>query len=842
MSRVEYSNGSGSILNVTPEQDPNRHYVRDVDRLEPPRRGGRLAIDGARRAGRSRALDALADAEPRRPVLRLAGTRELADVPHGAFRLALPDLPAPPSFDDVVAAGRDAIDDDGLLVVDDGRWLDGGSVRALSLLAGFAGLAIVAGRDHPLVTADTEVVEVQLLSPDGLRRLVEAELGGPVHREVIAELGALTGGRAGLAVPLLREARRADHVVRRRGVWILEGPLVTEGATAETAELLARPPDQRDALDLLAVAGRLGHDSLRTLGVTDEALVDLERDGLVQSVDGLITLSIPLLGVVGRAMLPTVRRTVLSARVVETEAHRFGPHADPDSVRLAVAAGVPVDGGALVRAGHAFVAEGDLGSAEEVAGQVPDGFDGPMLRAAIAAVAGASTSAHDAVAAALAAARDDGDRASAIEFDLTLTGLGLGQASAAVERARRALCDIADADARHRVKAAIALVSTYLGDLGPARDLDDAVTDPQSMAAGSVPTSLAHAVAGDVAAARAAARRGRAAVASIGQGAAPIGVLLTINEAYADLAEGSAVTARKRLAELAPVVVGTPLAGSVTANEAGMAAFMGDVTTGTALGLEAAIDLGHIDPFATKQALAAFRVIAAGLGGDEAGAAALLDDLDRAWPDPLPFAAGFVALGRAWRHLAGSDEDEAVPHLVAAVAAMQGAGQATFVPLAAHPLAHLDPTAVPGGLSGPPGGLADLVCREAAAIRSQDPAGLAAVAEDLRRGGFLAMAAEALLRAADLDSGPGAPQAMRAFELVARCPGARLPSFRERTPPLTPREVDVARVVAMGCSSAEAASRLHVSVRTIDNHLGRIYGKLGVGGRDDLPAIFGGLD
>ncbi len=811
--------------------------------LEPPGRGTRLAIDGARRTGRSRALAALAERERRRPILRLAGSRELAGVPYGAFRLALPDLPDPPTFDVVVAGGRAALDDDGLLIVDDGRWLDGDSVRALSLLAGFAGLAIVAGRNHPLVTADTEVVEVAPLQSDGLRRLVEAELGGRVHREVLAVLEALTGGRAGLVAPLVRSARDDGCLALHQGVWVIEGPLVTERAAAEVADLLARPPVQRDALDLLAVAGRLGHDSLRRLGVTDDALVELERDGLVTATgDHDVSLSIPLAGVVARSMLPDVRRTVLSSRVVDTEAHRFGADADPESVRLAVAAEMPVADAALVRAGHAFVAEGDLGSAEEAARRVGDDFERPMLRAAIAAATGDARSAHDALRDAEAAARDDHERARAIEFDLTLSGLGLGQPPAAIERASRALADIGDANARRQVEATVALVSAYLGNLAPARDLDEGdLDDPRSVAAVSVPVSLAHAVAGDVDAARSASRRGRAAVETLGPAAAPVEVLLTINDAYADVAAGSAVTARARLTELGSHVVGTPLAGAVATNEAGVAAFMGDVATGVELGVEAAIDLGRVDPFATRQALAAFRVIAAGLAGESIGAAALLDDLDRSWPDPLPFSAGFVALGRGWVHLARGDETGAIPHLADAMSAMQAAGQASFVPLAAHTLAHLDPGAPLEGLSGPPGGLADLVEREATAIRSRDPHALAAVAEDLHRGGFWSMAAEALVRAADLGGDRGARRAMRAFEMLARCPGARLPAFAGRTPPLSSREVDVARVVAMGCSSADAADRLHVSVRTIDNHLGRIYGKLGIDGRDDLPAVFGGL-
>ena len=57
--------------------------------------------------------------------------------------------------------------------------------------------------------------------------------------------------------------------------------------------------------------------------------------------------------------------------------------------------------------------------------------------------------------------------------------------------------------------------------------------------------------------------------------------------------------------------------------------------------------------------------------------------------------------------------------------------------------------------------------------------------------------------------------------------------------PLTPRERDTARLAAEGMSSHEMAERLQISVRTVDNHLGRIYSKLGISGRQELPDVLG---
>lgn len=54
---------------------------------------------------------------------------------------------------------------------------------------------------------------------------------------------------------------------------------------------------------------------------------------------------------------------------------------------------------------------------------------------------------------------------------------------------------------------------------------------------------------------------------------------------------------------------------------------------------------------------------------------------------------------------------------------------------------------------------------------------------------------------------------------------------------LTPRELDIVRLVAAGQSSKEVAATLFLSVRTVDNHLQRIYTKFGVSSRHDLVLL-----
>jgi DNA-binding CsgD family transcriptional regulator len=47
---------------------------------------------------------------------------------------------------------------------------------------------------------------------------------------------------------------------------------------------------------------------------------------------------------------------------------------------------------------------------------------------------------------------------------------------------------------------------------------------------------------------------------------------------------------------------------------------------------------------------------------------------------------------------------------------------------------------------------------------------------------------------------------------------------------LTPREIEILRLVAGGKSNAEIAAVLVISIRTAERHLANIYSKLGTGG------------
>ena len=79
------------------------------------------------------------------------------------------------------------------------------------------------------------------------------------------------------------------------------------------------------------------------------------------------------------------------------------------------------------------------------------------------------------------------------------------------------------------------------------------------------------------------------------------------------------------------------------------------------------------------------------------------------------------------------------------------------------------------------------------------------------------------------------PAADRARQLLRRL-GVRptVASRTRQTDELSPREAEIAQLVAEGLSNMEIAERLFISHRTVTTHLQRIYQRLGVTSRTGL--------
>ncbi|HKN57094.1 MAG TPA: LuxR C-terminal-related transcriptional regulator, partial [Amycolatopsis sp.] len=123
-------------------------------------------------------------------------------------------------------------------------------------------------------------------------------------------------------------------------------------------------------------------------------------------------------------------------------------------------------------------------------------------------------------------------------------------------------------------------------------------------------------------------------------------------------------------------------------------------------------------------------------------------------------------------------------------------------------------------------------------------AGLEGAAARLEQLGALLAAAHAAMAASRAHRRAGRQRAAddareHALMLDLRCRGTGAP-WRAigDAAALTPRECEIALLAAGRASSADIARHLHLSVRTVNNHLHRAYAKLGVSGRAQLAAVF----
>ena len=210
-----------------------------------------------------------------------------------------------------------------------------------------------------------------------------------------------------------------------------------------------------------------------------------------------------------------------------------------------------------------------------------------------------------------------------------------------------------------------------------------------------------------------------------------------------------------------------------------------------------------------------------------------------------------VRRASAWVHAARGELSAAAR--CAQDAAEQGAAgeQWAFEALAQHDVARLGRAPVVADrlehLSAiVDGELVGLFAAHARGLAGHDGPVLDRVSAAFADLGYELFAAEASAAAASFHRRAGMKasafaSAARAQDLALRCEGARTPLLASIHQPdgLTAREREVAELAATGLPSRDIGARLDISVRTVDNLLGRVYTKLGLSGRDELGTVFG---
>ncbi|WP_406053764.1 LuxR C-terminal-related transcriptional regulator [Streptomyces sp. NBC_01077] len=217
----------------------------------------------------------------------------------------------------------------------------------------------------------------------------------------------------------------------------------------------------------------------------------------------------------------------------------------------------------------------------------------------------------------------------------------------------------------------------------------------------------------------------------------------------------------------------------------------------------------------------------------------------------MGFHNGEDRLGEAWLHVARGNLRKARTVLAEAAEEAKRNGHVASEALLLTDIARL------GGAKDVAKRLAELTrtfdgalsaayAHLATALAADDPDQCLAVAEELTAVGADLLAAEAasaaaaaLRRVGKTRRATAAIQCAQAY--ASRCQGARTPliAISEATLALTAREQEVARLAAHGTTSKDIAEALHLSVRTVDNHLHHAYTKLGVTTRRGLAQALG---
>jgi DNA-binding CsgD family transcriptional regulator len=799
-------------------------------------------------------VDLLADAVPTQAGAAQAGTAQAGAAPLTA----------------AAVAGRVSASVTGarlMLVVDDVGLLDEGSARVLLHLALAGATVIATARQLPLPDpveslwrdGRCERLDLGGLTEDEAAELLETQLGGPVDPAASAAIASRAQGNPLLLRELIQAALQRSVLVRRDAVWVLNGPPPLSGGIRDlvASRVAAAGKAERVALETIAAGEPLPLEV--AIAVTGEAvLIALEEARLIAVREGAagteVAAAHPLYGEVLRADMPVLRlrrlRLALAGALEACQHPR--PH---DLVR---AAGWRLDSGQaddperLLTAARA--ARGiSLAMAERLARHVHETQRSLPATLLLAEILTNSGRGHEA-AVLLGGLPPDSLTPADREALVYCAAVGLGLQSGDTSGGTEAVAALAAGDPSasgylHALHCSMLAFDARLPEAlatGLPLILDEGLP-PQTRCTAAIGVigaeywlgrgadAVAHA---DLLADLATAQETRQAVPYAAASLELLAICALINRG--DVAEAEERGQRMRRAG-----AGDPFAGPrseyclgrvalargrggaavrlfrsavvgvspfdqfvirhLNAMLARAAATVGDIATAEAA-LAAGQDKPRIKPYEPELELAQAAMLAAGLRMDEAAERA-------AW------AAGIAADQRIWHAAVAGYHD----------AARYGAAQHALAPMR-DAAARVD------------GVLAACYAGHVAALAGRDGEALDESARRFHGLGMELFAAEAAAEAAlahaaagDLRSARNSGQRSAGYR--AACEGAVSPWLAGALSavPLTPRERQIAALAAGGHPDLVIAERLTISVRTVQTHLARVYAKLGITGRAELP-------
>lgn len=815
-------------------------------------------------------------------VVRVVAGQPTASVPLGAFAVLLPPARLPPqggvAASAQVRAGIVAIAGDGpaLLVVDDAQWLDEASAVVLHQLAAQGHITVLATlRTGVLAPAPVtalwkdglvERVDVAPLGDAAVREVLEAALDGPVETLTASRLWRRCSGNVLYLRELVGEAERLGSLQQRDGLWCIDTlpPGSPRLAELVRARLGALDEPARAALELVAVGEpvRLGmldevvdRSTLERLESSGQIVVDGSGD------EGVVRPAHPLFGDVVRAGLPELLRHRLMGTLADL-LERRGATSRDDIIRLAL---WRLDSGGhaspellleAARQAH-FAFDGTAAERLARAAWAADhGFEAARVLADVLFGRGQFVEREALLAEVDAVATTDEQRALVAAARAVGLFWGLADADAADAVLIAAEGEVTDPEWWSELRATRA---TLVGQTGRHRDVLALLTDVPEHRGGRarLQAALAEAFA------LPGIGRGEDAVARIDaalSAAAELGPQQTLFTAGLLLSPKAMALAGLGRLDEAAAIASSALEAAIDAGNRPAEAFLG--TTLGWVQLNEGLLLSAQRTY--REAAAAFRAnshhgpVRWALGGLLFAAAQARDTevlgvaaraLDALDPHPAALFDTTISRAHAWAAVVEGDPERARRLLRQAASSARSRGAVVEEAWALHDLARLgcaDEIAdrLRSLAAAAQGDLVGVLADDAAGLATGDPEALGDTAERFSTLGFNLRAAESAMAASEAsarahDQRRATRWARRATELAARCEAPAVVELAGAagTAPLTHREREIALLAADGLASRVIAERLYVSVRTVDNHLGRIYSKLGLTSRAELAEL-----
>jgi len=815
---------------------------------------------------------------------RAVASRAAANIPLGALA---PFLPVAPTGEAVQGellrwASATIVGEDVtplLLAIDDAHLLDDASATVVQQLAHehlvFVVLTVRSGEPcpdaisslwkdgiidrldtEPLSIADTEellhAVLGQAIDGSTLRLLWNASRGNPLYLHETV-LGAV------------------DHriLVQTDDVWRLEGPISENPRLTELVEarLAGLASTERMLLEVLAIGEPLGPKLITDvtqadgITVTNDTLSDLEARGLLTiALDGqrqVVRLAHPLHGEVLRRRMSTLRDIELNRRLADA-VEEVGAHRREDVLRVAV---WRLDGGGTVqpelmvdaaRRAH-FALDHPL--AERLARASRDaggGIEAGLILAEALMSQGKMVDCDRVLASVQREAVTGAELALTATSRSSAVLWGLGRAEEAIDILVQAEPNVEPGPWRNEMIGARAIVEMMTGHPIAALDLAEpllAVDEGRGFVQASIAAGTSLLVCGRFDEAFATIEEGLRRHYALGEQqmlARPFIQESNLAMAKCDfgaLAEGAAIAEEGYDAAVAR--------GEKSA-QAWFALILGRVYLNTgqlvradrlfAEGAAAYGDLSHNGP---RRWCLAGRVLANVWLGKTKSIRPVAQHL-RDSSTTMLLMESDVLRALAWFEWGNNQPERARDLLREAVAVARSQQCSSLELVVLHDLARLgnaadvqsEVAALGSIVEGP---LAVARVAHTDALTRRDPEALEAAASVFESAGALIFAAEAAASAAAAHVSKqsrrrSAIAERTATRLLESCDRARTPALAALNggTDLTDRQLEIARLAATGLASKSIAARLGLSARTVDNHLQKVYQRLGVTSRDDL--------